>query len=219
VEDDVRRAVPGARVARYDGDLTDAQAAAVREGFRDRRIQVVVGTHMALRLLADGPVDLTALVLADATLSLPDFRAAERTFQLAWHLAEGVAAGGSAWIQSYYPEHPALEAVALGAREAFYEREWAERRELGYPPARRMARLLAAGREAPSVIARLAEQCRAERLTVLGPARLAGGRAEIAVLGETGLVAALTRVLAPLRGRRRLATTRLSVDVDPVELA
>jgi primosomal protein N' (replication factor Y) len=219
VEDDVRRAAPGVRVARYDGDLTDAQAAAVRAGFRDRRVQVVVGTHMALRLLADGPVDLTALVLADATLSLPDFRAAERTFQLAWHLAEGVAPGGSAWIQSYYPEHPALEAVAVGGREAFYEREWAERRELGYPPARRMARLLAAGRDAPVVIGGLAERCRAEGLTVLGPATLMGGRAEIAVLGEAGMVDALARVLAPLRGRRRLARSRLSVDVDPVELA
>ncbi|MGH7263338.1 MAG: replication restart helicase PriA, partial [Candidatus Rokuibacteriota bacterium] len=219
VEDDVRRAVPGVRVARYDGDLSDEQAAAVRDGFRDGRIQVVVGTHMALRLLADGPVDLAALVLADATLSLPDFRAAERTFQLAWHLAEGVAPRGSAWLQSYYPDHPALEAVAVGARETFYEREWAERRELGYPPARRMARILAAGRDALSAIGRLAEQCRAERLTVLGPATLAGGRAEIAVLGGSELLVALARVLEPLRGRRRLAAARLSVDVDPVELA
>jgi primosomal protein N' (replication factor Y) len=171
-----------------------------------------------VRLCAETAVGLAALVLADATLHLPDFRAAERTFQLAWHLAEGVAPGGSLWLQSFYPEHPALESVALKAREFFYERELAERTELGYPPTRRLARIVAEGREAGALIGELAGRAAGEGLAVLGPAPLAGARVQLALLGDDRLPGAVARLLAPLRGRRRLATARLWVDVDPVEL-
>jgi primosomal protein N' (replication factor Y) (superfamily II helicase) len=218
LEDEVRAALPGIPVGRYDGDVTAEQAADVRDAFRTGRLQVVVGTHMALRLLDETPVGLAALVLADTTLSLPDFRAGERTFQQAWQLAEGVVAGGSVWLQSYYPDHPALEAVALGTREAFYEREWAERVELGYPPARRMGRIVVEGREAAAAATGLADRCRTEGLTVLGPAALAGGRVQLVVLGASELPLALGRILEPLRGRRRLGAARLYIDVDPAEL-
>jgi primosomal protein N' (replication factor Y) len=173
---------------------------------------------MALRLAGEAPVGLAALVLADTTLNLPDFRAAERTFQLAWHLAESVAPGGRLWVQSYYPEHPALEAVALGARERFYEREWTERQELGYPPVRRMGLVLAEGREAARLADDLAGRARAEGLPVLGPAPMPRARMQVILLGGDELPGALARALAPLRGRRRLPAGRLLDDVDPVEL-
>src|SRR5262249_7652843 len=130
-------------------------------------------------------------------------------FQLAWHLAEVVRPGGSLWLQSYYPEHPALEAVALGARECFYEPEWAERRELGYPPARRMARIVAEGGGAAGLAA---------GLSVRGPARRGGGRAELLLLGGDELPLAVAGALGPLRGRRQVGAVRLTVEVDPVEL-
>lgn len=218
LEAEAAAAFPAARVARYDGEVSPPRAAAVRAAFRAGQVRVVVGTHMALRLLEDARVGLAALVLADTTLNLPDFRAAERTFQLAWHLAEGMAPGGSFWLQSFYPDHPALEAVALGARDRFYQREWAERRELGYPPARRLACLVAQGTEAARVAADLGARGRAAGLSVLGPASLPGGRVQLIVLGGAELPRALADVLEPLRGRRRLGSVRLSVDVDPVEL-
>ena len=132
---------------RYDSTVAPSDAEAARAAFQSGAARVLVGTTMALRLAEETPVAVAALVLADATLDLPDFRAAERTFQLGWRLAETVEAGGSVWLQSFLPEHPALVAVARGEPERFYEPEWAERQELGYPPARRMARLLVEGRD------------------------------------------------------------------------
>ena len=173
---------------------------------------------MALRLAEETPVAVAALVLADATLDLPDFRAAERTFQLGWRLAETVEAGGSVWLQSLLPEHPALVAIARGEPERFYEPEWAERQELGYPPARRMARLLVEGRDGAGLAEDLAARGLAAGATVLGPATLAGGRAQVVLLGDAELPATVAGILEPLRGRRRLGGTRLTVDIDPVEL-
>jgi len=218
LEAEAAAAFPEARVGRYDGEVPPRRAAAVREAFRAGGVRVVVGTQMALRLTGETRVGLAALVLADATLNLPDFRAAERTFQLAWHLAEGVAPGGSLWLQSFYPDHPALEAVALGAREPFYRREWAERQELGYPPARRLARLLAAGRAASRVIADVAGRCRAAGIAVLGPSALPGARVQLILQGGSELPRALADVLEPSRGRRRVGGVRLTVDVDPLDL-
>jgi primosomal protein N' (replication factor Y) len=218
VEAEARRAWPEARVVRYDSTVTPVAAAEARAAFRAGAARVLVGTHMALRLLEETPVAAAALVDADATLNRPDFRAAERTFQLAWRLAEGVAPGGAVWLQSGLPEHPVLDAVAAGDRERFYAGEWAERQELGYPPARRMARLLAEGRDAARLAEDLAGAARAAGPTVLGPAALAGGRTQVVLLGGAELPGIVADLLAPFRGRRRLGSTRLAVDIDPVEL-
>jgi primosomal protein N' (replication factor Y) len=217
LEAEARAAFPEAVVVRYDGTLTADRAASARGAFRTGRARVVVGTLMAARLLRETPVALASLVLADTILNVPDFRAAERTFQLAWRLAEGVAPGGSLWIQSFLPDHPALAAVAAGAPRRFYAGEWAERRELGYPPARRMGRLVVTGPGGGGLAEDLAARSRTEGLTVLGPARVPGGGAQVIVLGDRSLPSILSAVLAPLRGRRRLAHARVAVDVDPVE--
>jgi len=116
------------------------------------------------------------------------------------------------------PDHPALLAVAEGEPDRFYEAEWAERQELGYPPARRMARLLAEGRDAEGLAGDLAARGEAAGATVLGPAPLAGGRVQVVLLGGAELPATVATVLEPLRGRRRLGGVRLTVDIDPVEL-
>lgn len=218
VEAAARAAFPGASIIRYDSTVGPAAEAAAREAFRAAPAPVLVGTQMALRLLVDRPVGLAALVLADATLSRPDFRAAERTVQLGWRLAEAVAPGGSFWIQTLHPEHPAVLALVSGRQTAFYESEWAERQELGYPPARRLAYLVTEGPDRTALVEDLARRSRDAGLTVLGPADLPGGRAQLAVLGDDGMLGALADVLAPLRGRRRFRAARLSVDVDPVEL-
>jgi len=189
-----------------------------RAAFRSGAARVLVGTSMALRLAEAAPVAVGALVLADATLNRPDFRAAERTFQLAWRLAEAVEAGGSVWLQSYLPDHPALVAVARSEPDRFYEPEWAERQELGYPPARRMARLVIEGREAARLGEDLAARGRAAGATVLGPATLPGARMQVVLLGGPELPGTVGGILEPLRGRRRLGGTRLGIDMDPVEL-
>jgi primosomal protein N' (replication factor Y) (superfamily II helicase) len=198
--------------------MTRRSAQAVRLAFHAGAARVLVGTTMALRLAEEKPVALAALVLADATLNLPDFRAAERTFQLAWRLAEAVETSGGVWLQSFLPEHPALLAVAHGEPRRFYEPEWAERQELGYPPACRMARLLAEGRDAARLAEDLAARGVAAGATVLGPATLAGARLQVILLGGPELPVTVADVLEPLRGRRRLGGVRLTVDIDPLEL-
>jgi primosomal protein N' (replication factor Y) len=218
LEAEARQAFPEAQVVRYDSTVAPPDAEAVRTAFQSGAARVLVGTTMALRLAEETPVAVGALVLADATLNLPDFRAAERTFQLGWRLAEAVEVGGSVWLQSLLPEHPALVAIARGERERFYEPEWAERQELGYPPARRLARLLVEGRDAAGLAEDLAARGLAAGATVLGPATLAGGRVQVVLLGGPELPATVTSILEPLRGRRRLGATRLTVDIDPVEL-
>jgi primosomal protein N' (replication factor Y) len=218
LETEARRAFPEASVVRYDSTVTPDDADAARAAFRSGAARVLVGTSMALRLAEESSVAVGALVLADSTLNLPDFRAAERTFQLAWRLTECVEPGGSVWLQSFLPEHPALVAVARGEPERFYQPEWAERQELGYPPARRMARLVAEGRDAVRLGEDLAARARAGGVTVLGPATLAGARVQVVLLGGPELPAAVASILEPLRGRRRLGGTRLAIDMDPVEL-
>jgi primosomal protein N' (replication factor Y) len=218
LEAEARRAFPGARVVRYDSTVALPDAETARAAFRSGAARVLVGTTMALRLAEETPVAVGAIVLADATLNLPDFRAAERTFQQAWRLAGAVEPDGSVWLQSFLPDHPALVAVARGEPERFYEPEWAERRELGYPPARRMARLLVEGGDAGRLGADLAARGLAAGATVLGPARLAGARVQVVLLGGAELPALVSGVLEPFRGRRRLGRTRLAVDIDPVEL-
>jgi primosomal protein N' (replication factor Y) len=218
LEAEARQTFPGAHVVRYDSTVAPQDAEAVRTAFRSRAARVLVGTTMALRLAEETPVAVGALVLADATLNLPDFRAAERTFQLGWRLAETVRPDGRVWLQSFLPEHPALVAVARGEPDRFYEPEWAERQDLGYPPAQRMARLLVEGRDAGSLAEDLAARGRAAGATVLGPATLAGARAQVALLGGSELPATVAGILEPFRGRRRLGGARLAVDIDPVEL-
>jgi primosomal protein N' (replication factor Y) (superfamily II helicase) len=218
LEAEARQAFSEAQVVRYDSTVPPREAEAARAAFRSGMARVLVGTSMALRLAEETRVAVAALVLADATLNLPDFRAAERTFQLAWRLAETVERGGSAWLQAYLPDHPALVAVARGEPAYFYEAEWAERQELGYPPARRMARLVGEGRDAARLGADLAVRARGTGATVLGPATLAGARVQVVLLGDPTLPAIVTALLEPFRGRRRIGGTRLGVEMDPVEL-
>ena len=218
LEAEARQAFPEARVIRYDSTVPPDAAAAARTAFQSGEARVLVGTTMALRLAEETPVAVAALVMADATLNLPDFRAAERTFQLAWRLAETVEAGGSLWLQSLLPDHPALLAVAQGDPDLFYEPEWAERRELGYPPARRMAHLLVEGRETESLAQDLAARGQAAGATVLGPAPLVGGRSQVVLLGGPELPATVAGVLGAAPGPATARGARLTVDIDPVEL-
>jgi primosomal protein N' (replication factor Y) len=218
LEAEAQQAFPETPVVRYDSTVAPRDAEAARAAFESGAARVLVGTTMALRLAEETPVAVAALVLADATLNLPDFRAAERTFQLGWRLAETIEAGGSLWLQSFLPEHPALVAVAGGEPDGFYEGEWGERQELGYPPARRMARLLIEGRDAARLAEDLVARGAAAGATVLGPATLAGARIQIVLLGGSELPATVAAVLEPLRGRRRVGGLRLTVDIDPVEL-
>ncbi len=138
---------PRARTARWDGDTADSPEAheAILQRFIDRKTDVIIGTQMVAKGLDLPLVTLVGVVSADVGLHLPDFRAGERTFQLLTQVAGRAGRGllgGQVVLQTYSPEHYAIRAASRHDYRAFYEREIAYRHEMGYPPFRRMARIL-----------------------------------------------------------------------------
>ncbi len=184
IEEETRRRFPDLRVGRLDRDIVERRGAAERviDAFAAGRIDVLVGTSLVTKGLDIPNVTLVGVVSADVALNLPDERAAERTYQLLAQAAGRAGRGdrpGSAIIQSYQPDHPAIQAVATDDGAAFYNAELALRRRFGSPPFGRLVKLTvgivdreAAEREAEAMAGRLRERAR-ERdvaVTVLGPA-------------------------------------------------
>jgi primosomal protein N' (replication factor Y) len=184
VEREVRERFPGLRVGRLDRDVVERKGAAERvvDAFTDRRLDILVGTSLVTKGLDIPSVTLVGIVSADVALNLPDERAAERTYQL---LAQAVGRAGrgdqpgTAIIQTYQPEHPAIVAVATGRAAAFYDAELDLRQRFGSPPFGRLVKLTvalpersdaeAAGRELATLLRERAAATGA-RVEVAGPA-------------------------------------------------
>jgi primosomal protein N' (replication factor Y) len=149
VEREVRQRFPALRVARLDRDIVERKGAAERilDAFAGGSIDVLVGTSLVAKGLDVPNVTLVGVVSADVSLNLPDERAAERTYQL---LAQAVGRAGrgdrpgTAIIQSYQPEHPAILAVANDDAASFYDAELELRRRFGSPPFGRLVKLTCA---------------------------------------------------------------------------
>jgi primosomal protein N' (replication factor Y) (superfamily II helicase) len=146
VEEEVRRAFPDARTLRWDRDVTRGRDSheAILARFLAHEADVLVGTQMIAKGLDMPLVTLVGVITADTALHLPDFRAGERTFQLLEQVAGRAGRGprgGRVVIQTYTPEHHAIQSVRTHDYTSMYEREIAFRRSLGYPPFGRLARL------------------------------------------------------------------------------
>lgn len=229
IADKVRALLPDARVAILDRDTarSPAQLLATLEGFTAGDSDVLVGTQMVSKGHHFPRVTLTAVINADTLLGFPDFRGAEKTFQMLTQVAGRAGRGerpGIVVIQSYHPDHHAVRAALNHDLAGFTREELRYRRAFRYPPVARMALVrfespretaaVAAGREAAATLAPLANSVR-----VIGPApapiaRLRGRwRVHLMVLAATRppLREALARVtdLAVPRSVRRI------VDVDP----
>ncbi|MFQ5944771.1 MAG: primosomal protein N' [Anaerolineae bacterium] len=147
VEREVERLFPGTQVVRWDRDTTGPKGSheAILDAFLEGQAQVMVGTQMIAKGLDLPLVTLVGVVTADTALHLPDFRAGERTFQLLTQVAGRAGRsilGGRVIIQTYTPRHYAVEAASRHDYEAFFEQEISFRREQGYPPLRRLVRLI-----------------------------------------------------------------------------
>ncbi|MCL7454851.1 MAG: primosomal protein N', partial [Anaerolineae bacterium] len=145
VEDEVQRLLPGARLLRWDLDTASgADHERFLQAFIDHRADVLVGTQMIAKGLDLPRVTLVGVVSADTALYLPDYRAAERTFQLLMQVAGRAGRshrGGRVIVQTYNPEHYAIRAAAGHDYGAFFRRELAERQKIGYPPFSRLVAL------------------------------------------------------------------------------
>jgi primosomal protein N' (replication factor Y) len=145
VEEAVRRLHPGARLLRWDRDTaTGPDHERFLQAFIDHRADVLIGTQMIAKGLDLPLVTLVGVISADTALHLPDYRAAERTFQLLTQVAGRAGRGlrgGQVIIQTYNPEHYAIQAAARHDYAGFYRQELENRRRLGYPPCRRLVAL------------------------------------------------------------------------------
>ncbi len=174
----------GARVLRWDRDTAHGRGAheAIWARFAAGEADVLIGTQMIVKGLDLPRVTLVGVLLAETALSLPDYRAAERTFQL---LTQAAGRAGRSWrggkviLQTYQPQNYAIQAAAHHDYETFYQRELEYRRLLDYPPYKRLVRLIfsapsptQAQREAESAAEALRARIAAQNLTatrLIGP--------------------------------------------------
>lgn len=147
VEEVAQGMFPGVRTLRWDWDATRTKGAhdAILEAFRQGRADVLIGTQMIAKGLDLPRVTLVGVISADTALYFPDYRASERTFQLLAQVAGRAGRsilGGRVIVQTYTPQQPCIQAASRHDYRGFYQQELAFRREHGYPPFARMARLL-----------------------------------------------------------------------------
>jgi primosomal protein N' (replication factor Y) len=237
VEGILRSYLPNARIARLDRDVAGgsgrgATIERVLASVAERRIDVLVGTQMVTKGHDFPGVTLVGVLLPDQGMHLPDFRAAERTFQLLEQVAGRAGRAereGRVMVQTFNPEHPAIECLRTHDYERFVQTEVRARREAGYPPAVRALALRLEGRQAAAVrtsaeeVARLllalANPGPPPGLRLLGPAEapipLIRGvhRWQIWIFASEArlIAAAAQRALAA----KLVAGVRLRVDVDP----
>ena len=181
IEAYLQRFFPYARVQRVDSDSMRGKDAHTRvmHAFRSGRIDVLVGTQMIAKGLHFPNVTLVGVVFADGALHMPDFRAAERTFQLLTQVAGRAGRGdvaGEVLVQTYTPFHPAIQAARELDYDRFFEEEIEHRRAQDFPPFTRLALLTVRGPDAARAegeLARFLEALRAAephpRLEVHGP--------------------------------------------------
>ncbi len=146
VEQEVQKIFPAARTLRWDSETTRQKGShdLLLSHFIAHRADILVGTQMLAKGLDLPLVTLVGAVLAEAGLHLEDYRAPERTFQLLTQVAGRAGRsplGGRVVLQTFQPDHYAIQAAAAHDYNGFYNRELQERRRLGYPPFSRLVRL------------------------------------------------------------------------------
>jgi len=235
VESELTRLFPRATIARLDRDtaVSRKKYLEILTAVRQREIDILVGTQMITKGHHFPHVTLVGVVWADAGMGLPDFRAAERTFQLLVQVTGRAGRGeqpGRVILQTHQPDHYSVTTARNHNYDELYEREIALRRGLGYPPFARLINIVLDGveeeavRQAAESLARTAQSlCGRGRVTVLGPApaplsRLRG-RYRWQVLLKGRAVEPLHHLCLQLAKNPppgvRGGTVKMAVDVDP----
>ena len=237
-EEDARRLFPLAAILRLDGDTlrNPREADALWRRVAARDWDILVGTQMLFRPLLEHSVAVVGVVQADAGLSLPDFRAAERTYHQLRDAVGLARTDGRVIVQTYLPTHHAIRAVVERDESMFLSEERAQRAALGYPPFVHLIALHISGidrgavtRDAASwagLITAMARESTAS-MTVLGPAPAPRsqlrGRYRMQILLKSGDWTEGIRVARETVRRMEQAMPRravkFDVDVDPLEMA
>lgn len=235
VEDELHQHLPIARIARLDRDTARGKGIVeqVLDSFRNGDVDILVGTQMIAKGHDIPNVTLVGVVLADIGLSMPDFRAAERSFQLLTQAAGRAGRGmtpGRVVIQTLNPDHYAVRFAAQHDYDGFYKKEMEFRKWLRYPPFAALANVLVRAQKQEDAL-RMATQLSfilnppPEGIRVMGPAEAPVPRLKDEFRFQILLKAAKRPLLREvLQGLRRFAekekwsATALVIDVDPISL-
>ena len=234
LEEEVRVVFPQARIARLDRD-TSAKRGYTQRVLRDLRagrLDVLIGTQMVAKGHDFPGVRVVGVIAADIGLHMPDFRAAERTFQLLTQVAGRAgrdAAPGRVIVQTFVPSHYAVRPVSDHDYETFYAEELTHRAALGFPPVGSLAQTIVsapeeeATRAAAETLAAVGSAVAGDAAQCLGPApaplaRLRDRyRYQLLFKGEAQAVRRAARaVLAAIADLPE--SVQASVDVDPVHM-
>jgi primosomal protein N' (replication factor Y) len=236
VDEFLREKFPAARIARLDRDSvrTKREYQKILGAFARGELDLLVGTQMVAKGHDFERVTLVGVVAADMALGRPDFRAAERTFQLLTQVAGRAGRGkfpGEVLIETYYPEHYAIQHVLSQDYGAFFEREIYFRRMMHYPPFIALANVLVRDRKIENAIRwsrALASHLNSQKvpeLKVLGPAAAALSRLRndyrFQILLKTPNRSLLAKILdgcMAFCSEKDIPDTAVIVDVDPVSL-
>jgi len=236
VEETIARHFPGGRIGRLDRDTARGRgrAEAILAAFQQHELDILVGTQMIAKGHDIHKVTLVGVISADIGLARPDFRAAERTFQLLTQVAGRAGRGerlGEVIIQTYYPDHYAIRAAAAQNYEQFYRQELRFREIMHYPPFSAIANVLVKSTSAENALkltgrlGRHLEGQHAAGLRILGPAAAPIPRLKKSYryhfLIKAAQRSSLRKVLASCReftAREKFPTASLIIDVDPQTL-
>lgn len=234
IEEELRTLLPALSLKRMDRDTTRRKLSHYRiiKDMEEKKIDVLLGTQMVAKGHDFPNVTLSAVVSADIALNLPDFRSAERAFQLFTQLAGRAGRGdvsGKVYIQTYEPEHYVFDYVHSHDYKRFYQREVELRKELSYPPFSKLIRIILSfktrntGKKIIKDISGKIKSSEIPGLEVLGPAPapvekirnlwrwhliLKGGNAKALRTAARGILSKIKDV----------KNMKIEVDVDPVNL-
>lgn len=234
VEEEIKAYFPYASVLRMDGDTAKKGAyEQILTDFKEGKADILLGTQMIAKGLDLPKVTLVGVINADSSLYFPDFRASERTFQLLTQVAGRAGRGdlaGEVLIQTFSPEHYSIKWAKEQDYPKFFQEEMEIRKNMGYPPFVRLARVLFWGKEEKAVFALSKElndflQKQAlEDISLLGPAPAPLSRGQdryryhLLIKAKSGasLRRLLKRIKEEFKARKR--GVFLVIDMDPQNL-
>ena len=233
IEQEVARVVPSARILRLDRDTVKNKGSyeTIIKSFIAGSADILIGTQMVTKGLDIGSVTLVGVVAADIGLNLPDFRAAEHTFQNITQVAGRAGRrklAGEVIVQTYNPDHYAIKFASKHDYEGFYEEEIQTRKALGYPPFGRLVNIIVQG-EIEKTVEQVAGEMvkflkkRSSGAEVFGPAKAPIAKLKnnfrYQVIIKGGDMENMRKaVVETLKHIVKLGGVRITVDIDPYNM-
>lgn len=242
IEAMLKKMFPDARLARMDQDTTSKKGEILNilKSIRNRTVDIVVGTQMLAKGHDFPSITLVGIICADLSLSLPDFRASERTFQVLAQVAGRAGRGdtpGRVIMQTFSPDHFSIEASKNQDFQEFFQQEAPFRKALMYPPFSRMVLLKMSGSQVEhvktyaqnvaAVFQKLMDQndSYTVHVQVLGPIEAAipkiASRFRWQIILKSTHALLMNQMIKQMRhheNHRPLAGVKLAIDVDPYSL-